>query len=177
MAMKLKDLTGARYGRLTVLERKGSNKHGRPLWLCKCDCTNTILLSTPRLQSGNTKSCGCFRQEAIGQRNTTHGLKGIRLYEVWKNMKKRCCNPNMKIYKYYGGRGIKVCDEWRNSFQAFYDWAMANGYNPSAPRGETTIDRIDVNGDYCPKNCRWVSIAEQQRNKRNNKQQRGEIIV
>ncbi len=81
-------------------------------------------------------------------------------------MLQRCNNTNKKNYGHYGGRGIKVCTEWQNSFDAFRDWAMSHGYNPDAKRGECTIDRIDVNGDYCPDNCRWITNAEQQRNKR-----------
>ncbi len=179
MPREAKDLTGEKYGRLIVVECTGRNKHGRPLWLCECECNNKIIVSSPRLLSGNTKSCGCLREEAIAQRNTKHGLKEARLYEVWKNMKKRCYNPQTPNYKHYGGRGISVCDEWRHNFQAFFDWAMENGYDETAPRGETTIDRIDVNGNYEPDNCRWITIAEQQRNKRTNKSKKhgGDVNV
>lgn len=92
-----------------------------------------------------------------------------RLYYVWQKMRLRCCDKKDKSYKNYGGRGISVCDEWRNDYAAFRAWAFANGYNESAKRGDCTLDRIDVNGDYCPNNCRWVSMAEQCRNTRKNK--------
>ena len=176
MAMKLKDLTGSKFGRLTVIERQGSNKHGRPLWLCECECKKRIIKSSQALISSHTQSCGCLRMEVLNKSHTKHGLKGTRLYEIWKSMKKRCCNPKQTNYKNYGGRGITVCDEWKKDFQAFYDWAMAHGYDANASRGECTIDRIDANGNYCPGNCRWITIAEQQRNKRNNKCKRGETI-
>lgn len=171
--MKTKDLTGAKFGKLTVIERQGSNKNGRALWLCECECKNKIIVASPLLLSGKTKSCGCLRAEASTCRSTKHGKKNTRIYEVWKNMKKRCYNPNTKEYKHYGGRGITICPEWRNNFKTFYEWAMSHGYNEEAPRGLTTIDRIDNNGNYEPKNCRFITIAEQQRNKRNNKLKEG----
>ena len=169
MAQKARILTGLRFGKLTVGERIGSNKYGRPLWACVCDCGKKTTLSTAHLMEYNTKSCGCYRGESSKLRNTKHGMKGTRLYEVWKGMKKRCYSPQNPNYRNYGMRGISICDEWRCDFKAFYDWAMANGYDPNAPRGEKTIERKDVNGNYCPENCCWITISEQQRNKRNNK--------
>ena len=168
MAMHTKVFIGQKYGRLIVVDRVGSDKYSQPLWLCECECGNTIILPSPRLLRGNTKSCGCLRRETSSQVNKKHGMKGTRLYDVWKNMRKRCYQPQNPGYKHYGGRGIIICDEWAH-FKAFYEWAMANGYDETAPRGECTIDRIDVNGNYCPANCRWITIGEQQLNKRNSK--------
>lgn len=97
----------------------------------------------------------------------SHGMSNTRLYGIWNSMKQRCYNPSDRGYKWYGARGIAVCTEWRDDFLAFYNWSMANGYQPDAPRGVCTIDRIDTDGDYCPNNCRWTSIQEQERNRRN----------
>jgi hypothetical protein len=114
------------------------------------------------LISGDTKSCGCLQKEIAKATFTRHGKWSSRLHVIWSSMKTRCYNQKHSKCKYYGGRGISICDEWLRDFQAFFDWAMANGY-----RDDLTIDRIDVNGKYCPDNCRWITIAEQQKNKRN----------
>nr|DAI30801.1 MAG TPA: PVL ORF-50-like family [Caudoviricetes sp.] len=159
------DLTGQRFGRLTVIKRVENKqlKNGRQKvqWLCQCDCGNTKIVTSEQLKSGHTNSCGCICKEHPNR--TTHGRCGTRLYQIWNSMKKRCMCVNDKSYKYYGDRGITVCDEWLHDFQAFYDWAMANGYKDSL-----TIDRIDVSGNYEPSNCRWVSRKVQMNNTRQN---------
>jgi hypothetical protein len=162
------DLTGKRFGMLLVLERAGS-KNGHAAWLCKCDCGKEKVNRSGDLVNGKSTSCGCLHNKEFGKMRHIHGMTKTRLYVIWTSMKNRCNNPNTKDYKQYGGRGITVCAEWQESFSAFHDWAMVNGYNPNAPRGECTIDRIDVNGDYCPDNCRWATMTEQNRNKRRNK--------
>ena len=161
--MKLVDLTGQRFGRLTVLRRYEKNSsQGKPLWLCECDCGNETVAAGYSLKSGNTKSCGCYKTEHPG--HTKHSGCGTRLYRIYKNIKQRCYNAKSPIYRYYGARGIVMCDEWENSFEAFRDWAYSNGYRDTDKRSEYTIDRIDVTGNYCPDNCRWVSQKVQTRN-------------
>lgn len=153
-----KDLMGQKFGHLTVLgcTRKQSGKRA---WSCICDCGKQTVVGTYELTSGLVKSCGA------GEHKVIHGKRNSRLYRIYNAMKQRCHNPTSQSYQWYGAKGISVCDEWRDDFQAFYDWAMANGYNPDAPRGECSIDRIDVNGNYCPENCRWVTMQKQQFNK------------
>ena len=158
--MKLENLTGKVFGRLTVLQRAESvNK--RTKWLCSCDCGNEIIVEAYNLKSGHTQSCGCWQREATSKANTTHGKRDTRLYRIWNCMKNRCYRKSYHAYEHYGGRGIRVCNEWLNNFQSFYDWSMANGYNDSL-----SIDRIDCNKGYNPKNCRCVTMAEQNKNKR-----------
>lgn len=154
------DLTGQKFGRLTVLERT-ENKGIQVCWKCQCDCENITTTTSYHLRHGHTQSCGCLQKERTVKAHKTHGKLQTRLHGIWTGMKARCFNPNRKMYQYYGGRGIKVCDEWKDSFQAFYDWAMSNGYED-----HLTIDRIDNDGNYCPENCRWVSVQTQNCNKR-----------
>ena len=163
--MKASDLTGKRFGRLIVIERAENyispQGQARKRWLCKCDCGNDVIVPASALINGESKSCGCLQKEIAKNTFTQHGKWGSRLHRIWASMKTRCYNRKSRSYKWYGGRGITICDEWMNSFQAFYDWAMANGY-----RDDLSIDRIDVNGNYEPSNCRWITIIEQQKNKR-----------
>ena len=158
---KFSDLTGMKFGRLTVIRRSGA-KNGHVAWLCKCDCGREIVTIGNLLKSGKTKSCGCRKIEVCGDIHKGHRKSGTRLYVAWQHMKQRCCNPQNARYKYYGARGIAVCDEWMR-FEPFEQWALSNGYSD-----ELTIDRIDVDGDYCPENCRWVTWETQQNNKRSN---------
>lgn len=163
MGAKL-DLTGRRFGRWLVLEETNERRKGSVMWLCKCDCGTVRAVSASSLKTGKSVSCGCYNKEVI----TSHGLSHTRLHHAWESMIDRCTNPNSKEYANYGGRGIKVCDEWLNSFEAFRDWSYANSFDMTAPRGKCTIDRIDVNGSYEPDNCRWVDMKIQCRNRRNN---------
>lgn len=165
----LKDLTGQRFGRLVVIRREGSTQRGQAIWQCQCDCGCKTVVEGYALRSGNTKSCGCLHKELLSSRNRKHGKRHTRLYGVWLGMKERCYNPDHNRYQGYGGRGVTVCDEWFKSFQSFYDWAMANGYDENAPYGQCTIDRIDVDGNYCPKNCRWVDLITQRNNRTDNR--------
>ena len=135
------------------------------MWRCKCDCGNEVIVRSASLVTGVTKSCGCL-YAVTRKGKTSHASSYTRLYKIWDGIVQRCTNPNTQNYKSYGGRGIEMCDEWRNDFAAFKAWAMANGYNPDAPKWECTIDRIDVNGNYEPSNCRWVSMDVQRQNKR-----------
>lgn len=155
---KFEDLTGQKFGLLTVLRR--SEKKSKPSkWICQCSCENKTIVEVSRtnLIKGKTKSCGCLKHRG-------HHLCDTRLYSIWIDMKQRCSNPNSKAYKNYGGRGIKVCNEWRDNFINFYNWATSNGYND-----KLEIDRINNDDDYSPNNCKWITHQEQQLNKRNNK--------
>lgn len=163
---KYMDLTGNRYGMLVVLEYAGRNVTNRPLWKCQCDCGNIHYSSTLELRHGDTTSCGCNKVKRIGALNRTHGYSKEPLYLKWKGMKQRCKNPNDAMYKYYGGRGIKVCEEWDRDYTAFREWAYANGYDEKLKGYKQTLDRINVNGDYEPSNCRWVDMTTQVRNRR-----------
>lgn len=157
----MKDETGKRYGRLTVVGKHHQDARKEWYWLCECDCGNKAIVSGNKLRTGNTKSCGCLQEEHRREGfHKTHGKSETPLYIAWLNMRSRCYNPGNIMYSNYGGRGIAVCDEWRQSSEAFMRWAEANGYKDGL-----SIDRIDVNGNYEPNNCRWVTKKRQYLNR------------
>lgn len=152
------DLTGKRFGRLTVLGVDGKDKHNNYLWKCRCDCGEITHATRTCLKNGHKRSCGCLMREECGNRCRKHGLYKDRVYHIYYGIKQRCENPKSSSYKHYGGRGI--CVEW-SDWQSFREWALSNGYQDGL-----TLDRIDVNGNYEPSNCRWITQAEQMRNTR-----------
>lgn len=164
-----RNILGKKFGRLTVLDFAGNDKAGHTLLRCLCACGNESVVSRTNLTSGATTSCGCARKEITAANRRTHGGKGTRLYRVWQGMRERCENPNHVSYKLYGGRGISVCSEWDQDYASFRDWALSSGYDFNAKRGDCTLDRVDVNGNYCPENCRWVSMLIQSNNRRDHK--------
>ena len=163
------DLTGKRFERLIVIQRAENSKGGDLTWFCKCDCGGSKIARGNHLREGSTKSCGCLERENRLVINKTHGGACDRLYGVWLGIRKRCFNPNEPAFHNYGGRGITVCSEWSN-YKTFSDWAMNSGYNPIAARCACTIDRINVNGNYEPSNCRWVDMKIQRQNQRTKKE-------
>lgn len=155
------DLTGKRFCKLMV-EKRIENKGKNTMWLCVCDCGNTVEVNSQNLKSGNTQSCGCLHSEMITESNYKHGLSRDRIYSVWSNMKQRCFNPKVLEYSAYGGRGITVCEEWRNDFKAFYDYVSKLPHFGEEGR---SIDRINNNGNYEPGNVRWATSEQQYANR------------
>lgn len=158
---------GEKFFRLTVKEvvkDRDSSGRSRIRWKVLCDCGKEILVVPYRIVSGQQKSCGCYSVELARERATIHGESNTRLFSIWVNMRDRCNNEKNKRYKRYGGRGIKVCKEWQDNYLSFANWARENGYSDLL-----TIDRIDVNGNYEPNNCRWADMKTQQRNRTDNR--------
>lgn len=154
------NLTGKHFGRWIALGEK--NRKG--FVFCKCECGTERDVRYWDLVKKKSRSCGCLRRDVTIKRNTTHGMSHhSRLWRIWVNMRTRCYNSNASYWDRYGGRGITVCKEWRDSFQSFYDWAINNGYSD-----KLTIDRINNDGDYEPSNCRWVTVREQSYNRSDN---------
>ena len=159
--MKFIDLTGKKFGRMTVISLNSKGK--RTKWNCICDCGKKKIVDSYHLRKGKIVSCGCYSRETLKYYSITHGDSKSRLYNIWCGMKGRCYSKTNTTYKNYGGRGITICEEWLNNFENFKEWSLKNGYNE-----KLTIDRIDVDGNYEPSNCRWATPYMQSNNTRNN---------
>jgi hypothetical protein len=157
---KFIDLTGQKFGRWAVLGRGGKNKQGKILWECICDCGKYAMVEGNSLKSGNSTSCGCYGKTT----QLKHGMHNTKIYKVWSAMKRRCYSPNDKAYKNYGAKGIQVCEEWSDSFENFYIWAINNGYKEGL-----SIDRVNSSGNYEPSNCRWTDRFVQNNNTSRNR--------
>ena len=165
----IKDLTGKKFGRLTVLKYYATISR-RAMWECECECGKRSIVRGGHLTGGATKSCGCLGKENASKAKIKHGDTMIsgraRLYGVWCNMENRCYNKKIGGYKDYGGRGISICDEWKNDYAVFKKWAFDNGYDENAKYSDCTIDRIDNDGNYEPGNCKFSTSKEQSQNQR-----------
>lgn len=191
---KLLDLTGQKFNRLIVLKRAENNKLGKVCWLCKCECGNIIIVESQNLRTNHTKSCGCLNEEQRSKTGKIYGKlngkingqkqKGVpkiknrkyknltydktfkRIRNIYRCMIRRCYNKNATGYKNWGGRGIIICDEWKNNFENFYNWAITNGFDAEIPWYNCTIDRINNDGNYEPSNCRFATAKQQRNNQR-----------
>jgi|ERR1700748_130697 len=159
---KVINLIGQRFGRLIVIEFIGRRK-GHSIFKCQCDCDGFTETTSNNLRRGHTLSCGCLSNEVLIERSITHGLSHHPLYNIWVGMRNRCYYHKHNRSKIYAGKGIIVCEEWKNDFKAFYDWAIANGWQQGL-----TIDRMENSGNYTPKNCRFRTPQQQSRNRTTN---------
>lgn len=167
MGKRLIDRTNQRYGSLIVIKRVPNNKENKAMWLCECDCGNTVVVPASQLANGQKYSCGCLYKGKPILYRRTHKNK---LYNQWSGMIYRCTHESASHYERYGERGVSVCKEWIESFESFADWSIANGYSDNLE-----IDRIDNNGNYSPENCRWVSHMENSRNRNTRKTSRSGV--
>lgn len=160
MHKQVKNEIGNVYGRLVVI-KAAESKNGKARWVCKCSCGKELVVGGDSLRNKGTKSCGCLNKDTCGDIFRTHGLSKTRLYTIYNDMKQRCYNKNSSEYNIYGGKGIKICDDWLLSFKNFYDWAILNGYDKTF-----SLDRIDGNKNYTPENCRWATRKTQAVNRK-----------